>query len=184
VPALLVGFLNSPMMGHNNFGAWIRFAGEAETPHLDAKMVAISLITGFTGIAVGYLVYGAGIPVRDPTLNMGFATRLFQNRFYIDEFYLRAIVRPVRVQVAAASYWFNQNVLDAPPNLAGKGGVAFGRATYSFDQTAIDGVVNGSGRLAALFGRGLRLFQNGNVQTYATGMFIGIVALAVVVAAR
>ncbi len=184
VPALLVGFLNSPMMGHNSFGAWIRFAGEAETPHLDPRMVAISLVTGLTGIAVGYLVYGAGLPERDPTLNMGFATRLFQNRFYIDEFYLRAIVRPVRVQVARASYWFNQNVLDAPPNLAGKGGVSLGRATYSFDQTAIDGVVNGSGRLAALFGRGLRLFQNGNVQTYATGMFVGVVALAVVVAAR
>jgi NADH-quinone oxidoreductase subunit L len=185
IPAAFVGFVNSPLMpDDSNFGAWIRFHGEAHAPHLNATMVGFSLATGLVGIAVGLLVYGAGLPERDPTLNMGFATRLFANRFYIDELYLRAIVRPVRIKVAAASNWLNQNVFDAPPNLAGKGGIAFGRAAYSFDQSAIDGVVNGSGRLASVFGRGLRLFQNGNVQTYATGMFIGIVALAVIVAAR
>jgi len=184
VPALLVGFVNSPLAGHNSFGAWVRFAGEAHTPVLDPKMVAISLITGLGGIAVGYLVYGAGMPARDPTLNLGFLTRLFANRFYVDEFYLRVIVRPVRIQVAAASNWLNQKVLDAPPNLGGTGGLAAGRLAYRFDQGAIDGVVNGSGTLASLFGRGLRLMQNGNVQAYATGMFIGVVALAVLVAAR
>jgi NADH-quinone oxidoreductase subunit L len=185
VPAALAGFLNSPLMSkHSNFGSWIRFAGPPHAPHLDPTMVVFSVVTGLVGIGVGYLVYGAGLPVRDPTLNMGFATKLFQNRFYIDEFYLRGIVRPVRVQVAAASYWLNQNVFDAPPNLAGKGGVAAGRLAYSFDRNAIDGVVNGSGRVASVFGRGLRLLQNGNVQAYATGMFVGVVALAVIFAAR
>ena len=185
VPAALAGFLNSPLMPRRyNFGTWIRFAGVARAPHLDPTMVAFSVVTGLAGITVGYLVYGAGLPVRDPTLNMGLATKLFQNRFYVDEFYLRAIVRPVRVQVAAASYWLNQNVFDAPPNLAGKGGVAAGRLAYSFDRNAIDGVVNSTGRVASLFGRGLRLLQNGNVQAYATGMFVGVVALAVIFAAR
>ena len=102
----------------------------------------------------------------------------------MDEFYLRAIVRPVRIQVAAASNWLNQNVFDAPPNLASKGGVAAGQLAYAFDRNAIDGVVNGSGRVASIFGRGLRLLQNGNVQAYATAMFIGIVALAVVFSAK
>ena len=185
VPAALAGFLNSPLMGKNNFGTWIRLPGEEpHTVELDPKIVAISLVTAAVGITVGYLVYGKGLPRRDPTLHMGFATTLFQNRFYVDAFYLKAIVRPVRSQVAAASYWMNQHVLDAPPNLAGKGGVAAGRLAYSFDRNAIDGVVNGSGRVASIFGRGLRLLQNGNVQAYATGMFIGIVALAVIFAAR
>jgi len=185
VPAALAGLLNSPFMGDNNFGSWIRLAGEEKhTVELDPKIVAVSVITAAIGITVGYLVYGKGLPQRDPTLHMGFATTLFQNRFYIDEFYLRAIVRPVRVQVARASYWLNQYVFDAPPNLAGKGGVAAGRLAYAFDRNAIDGVVNGSGRLASVFGRGLRLLQNGNVQAYATGMFVGVVALAVIFAAR
>ena len=184
VPAALAGFLNSPLMGKNNFGSWIRFHGEAEAAHLDAKIVAFSLITFAVGAAAGWLVYAKGMPQRDPTLNMGFATTLFQNRFYVDAFYLKAIVRPVREQVARASYWLNQNVFDAPPNLGGKGGVAAGRLAYAFDRNAIDGVVNGSGRLASVFGRGLRLLQNGNVQAYATGMFVGVVALAVIFAAR
>jgi hypothetical protein len=38
--------------------------------------------------------------------------------------------------------------------------------------------------VASVFGRGLRLLQNGNVQAYATGMFVGVVALAVIFAAR
>ncbi|MEP7055947.1 MAG: NADH-quinone oxidoreductase subunit L [Actinomycetota bacterium] len=186
VPAALAGFLNSPWTttAHSNFGSWIRFGGAPHAAHLDPTMVVFSVVTGLTGIAVGYLVYGAGMPSRDPTLNMGFATTLFENRFYVDAFYLRAIVRPVRVQVAAASYWINQNILDAPPNLAAKGGVVAGELAYSFDQNAIDGVVNGSGRVASIFGRGLRLLQNGNVQAYATGMFAGVVALAVIFAAR
>jgi NADH-quinone oxidoreductase subunit L len=184
VPALLVGFVNSPLVGHSNFGAWVRFEGEAHQAHLDPKMVAVSLLTGLTGIAIGYLVYGAAMPERDPTLNLGFATTLFVNKFYLDELYLRAVVRPIRVQVAAASNWFNQKVLDAPPNLGGQGGVALGRLAYRFDQGVIDGAVNGSGTLASVFGRGLRLMQNGNVQAYATAMFIGVVTLAVVVAAR
>ena len=185
VPAAFAGFLNSQLMGKNNFGTWIRLpVEEAHSVELDPKIVAISLITAAVGITVGWLVYGKGLPRRDPTLHMGFATTLFQNRFYVDAFYLKAIVRPVRVQVAAASYWLNQHVFDAPPNLAGKGGVAAGRLAYSFDRNAIDGVVNGSGRVASIFGRGLRLLQNGNVQAYATGMFVGVVALAVIFAAR
>ena len=35
-----------------------------------------------------------------------------------------------------------------------------------------------------MLGKGLKLLQNGNVQAYATAMFIGIVTLAVVFSAQ
>jgi NADH:ubiquinone oxidoreductase subunit 5 (subunit L)/multisubunit Na+/H+ antiporter MnhA subunit len=115
---------------------------------------------------------------------MGFATTLLERRFYLDDLYLNGIVRPMRGTIADAANWLNQNVFDAPPNLAGKGAVVAGRAAYAVDQTLIDGTVNGSGRASALVGRVLALAQNGNVQAYATGMFVGVVALAVTIAAR
>ena len=39
-----------------------------------------------------------------------------ENRYYIDAFYMRAIVYPVRDTWSAGVYWFNQNVLDAVVN--------------------------------------------------------------------
>jgi NADH-quinone oxidoreductase subunit L len=130
-------------------------------------------------------VYAAGMPRRDPTLQMGFATTLFQRKFYLDDLYLGAIVRPTRVALAQASYWLNQRVLDAPLNLGAKATVLAGKGTYTaIDQGVVDGAVNGSGRTADLMGRGLKLLQNGNVQAYATAMFIGIVTLTVVFSVR
>ena len=140
------------------------FVGQPyHAPELDPTVAGISVLLFLLGIGAAYSVYAKGAPERDPTLHLGLATRLFSRKFYLDDLYLGAIVRPVREQVAQASYWLNQHV---------------------FDQSVVDGAVNGAGRTASFFGRGLRLLQNGNVQAYATGMFIGIVALAVIFSAR
>jgi NADH-quinone oxidoreductase subunit L len=135
-------------------------------------------------MGVAYAVYGRGLPRRDPTLSMGPLTMLFQNKFYLDELYLNGVVRPTRVAISNAAYWLNQNVFDAPPNLGAKATIALGQGTYVVDQEVVDGAVNGSGRTADMLGKGLRLLQNGNVQAYATAMFIGVVALTVVFSAR
>ena len=186
VPAALVGLWNSPLFADGTyFGKVIAFAGqELHAPALHVPLATMSVAIALTGIAVGYAVYGKGMPQRDPTLSMGVVTTVLQRKFYLDDLYLNGIVRPIRTTVAQASYRLNQVVFDAPPNLGGKAGIALGRMTYQFDQAVVDGAVNGSGRATAFVGRGLRLLQNGNVQAYATGMFIGIVALAVVFAAR
>jgi NADH-quinone oxidoreductase subunit L len=147
-------------------------------------LAGASIALFLVGVGVSFAVYGAGLPRRDPTLNMGFLTTLFANKFYLDDLYLNGLVRPVRTAFAAGAYWLNQNVFDAPPNLLGRYAVDAGRGTYVVDQTVVDGAVNGSGRATDVFGRVLKLLQNGNVQAYATAMFIGIIALAVVFSAR
>jgi NADH-quinone oxidoreductase subunit L len=187
VPAALLGLLGSPLMGEDGpyFGKVVAFAGQVvHPPHIHLALGGASFLLFLVGAGVGFAVYGKGLPRRDPTLHMGFATTLFRNKFYLDELYLNAIVRPVRDQVANASYWLNQNVFDAPPNLAGKYAIKAGRGAYAVDQSVVDGAVNGSGRTTDYLGRGLRLLQNGNVQAYATAMFIGVVAIAVVFSAR
>jgi len=186
VPAIFLGLLGSPLLKDGPFfGKVIAFTGQVvHEPHIHLALGGTSFLLFLVGAGVGYAVYGKGLPRRDPTLNMGFATTLFQNKFYLDELYLNGIVRPIRTQVSNAAYWLNQNVFDAPPNLAGKYAVQAGRGAYAVDQTVVDGAVNGSGRTMDYLGRGLRLLQNGNVQAYATAMFIGVVAIAVVFSAR
>ena len=186
VPAAFLGLLGSPLMGEGAyFGKVVAFAGQhTHAPHLHLALGGLSVLLFIVGAGVGFAVYGKGMPRRDPTLHMGFATRLFANKFYLDELYLNGLIRPVRTTVSNAAYWLNQNVFDAPPNLFGKGAILAGRGAYSMDQSVVDGAVNGSGRTADYLGRALRLLQNGNVQAYATAMFIGVVALAVVFSAR
>jgi NADH-quinone oxidoreductase subunit L len=186
VPAMFLGLLGSPLLKNGPyFGKVIAFAGQhPHEPALHLILGGVSVLLFVLGAGAGYAVYGKGLPQRDPTLHMGFATRLFANKFYLDELYLNAIVRPIRTSVSNGANWLNQNVFDAPPNLAGRFAVRAGDGAYAIDQSVVDGAVNGSGRTADYLGRGLRLLQNGNVQAYATAMFIGIVALAVVFSAR
>ena len=186
VPSIFLGLLGSPLMGEGPFfGEVVAFAGQhVHEPHLHLALGGLSVLLFVVGAGVGYAVYGKGMPRRDPTLNMGFATTLFANKFYLDELYLNGLVRPIRTTVATASNWLNQNVFDAPPNLLGKAAIRAGDGAYGMDQSVVDGAVNGSGRTADYLGRGLKLLQNGNVQAYATAMFIGIVALAVVFSAQ
>ena len=103
-----------------------------------------------------------------------------ENRYYIDAFYMRAIVYPVRDTWSAGVYWFNQNVLDAVVN--GAAGLAKGlaAAVMWFDRNVIDGIVNGSGRTAGRTGNALKYLQTGNVQWYAVGLFVGVLALTIV----
>jgi NADH-quinone oxidoreductase subunit L len=186
VPALVLGLLGSPLMEKGPyFAKVIAFRGqEVHPPHFHLALGGASVLLFLVGVGTAYAIYGKGLPRRDPTLNMGFATTLFANKFYLDELYLNGIIRPVRTTVATAAYWLNQNVFDAPPNVLGRLAVKAGDGAYAVDQSVVDGAVNGSGRTADYLGRGLRLLQNGNVQAYATAMFIGIVALAVVFSAR
>ena len=44
----------------------------------------------------------------------------------------------------------------------------------------IDGIVNGAGETAGRTGNVLKHLQTGNVQWYAVGLFVGVIALAVV----
>ena len=60
--------------------------------------------------------------------------------------------------------------------------MALGRSVLAFDRDVVDATVNGAGRTARWAGGVVKLSQNGNVQLYATGMLVGAVAIAIVVA--
>jgi NADH-quinone oxidoreductase subunit L len=99
------------------------------------------------------------------------------NRYYIDDFYMAFIVRPIRDRLSVAVYWFNQNVLDGVVNGAAVFTRGLSRGVAWIDRTIVDGAVNGLGSLAGATGGLLRYLQNGNVQWYAVGLFAGVIVL-------
>ncbi len=77
--------------------------------------------------------------------------RLWEGRYFWDEFYQKTIVKPL-VDVGAK-------------------GMAL------FDGAVIDGAVNGLARTTRAVGAGLRMLQTGVVQAYALAMVVGVVLL-------
>jgi NADH-quinone oxidoreductase subunit L len=173
-----VGLLGSPQLGAV-FGDWVFF----EKPH-EATFVAWIALLG-TVVAVGGLLLGYSLykerKERDPMESaLGPMWNVLQNRYYIDAFYMRAIVYPTRDTLSAAVYWTNQHVLDGIVNGAAALARAASRVIMWIDRTIIDGFVNGLGETAGSSGGLLKQLQSGNVQWYAAGLFVGVIALAIV----
>lgn len=112
-----------------------------------------SALLGLVLVAVGggaaFLVWNRD-PALDPARVLGPARPVFARAFSVDEFYDLAIVRPVR---------------------------ALAREVVGFDGRRVDGAVTGSGRAATWLGELLRVPQNGNAQTYLTGLLAGVVVI-------
>jgi NADH-quinone oxidoreductase subunit L len=160
VPSLLVGF------AHTAFTHWMPFplAGKALSLLTERQetLGEISLAPGLTavsstvvllGVLVVWLRWRVAGEAADP-IPLPERTRAFlASGFGMHDLYMRALVRPVRDSVA--------------------------RVVGAFDKAVVDGAVVGTGRTAIGFGGLLRFTQNGNVQIYATMLFVGVLAIAV-----
>jgi NADH-quinone oxidoreductase subunit L len=180
-----VGFLGIPVIGV--FQDWIFVPGEAHPGFdtfynivLPVGSVAIALVA----IAVGWLMFQRN-RWRVDLLGgpFGWSYRLLANRYFIDDFYLHRIVRPVQYALAKAAYWTDQNVIDGAVNGTASGTVASAGATYNgIDQAVVDGAINGAAGLTGWSGGILRYVQTGNVQRYAAMLFAAVALFVAVFA--
>src|SRR5881296_3339172 len=115
-------------------------------------IMAVATLMGLVGIATAYIVY-----VRWPGLPDRLAAqwqrvyRLSLNKWYVDEAYDRAVVRPT-VRLADRLWTW-------------------------VDVAMIDAAVNGVARAIAWWGWVMRLVQSGQTQHYALGMTLGAVLI-------
>jgi NADH-quinone oxidoreductase subunit L len=174
---LLVGFLGAGPVGAAFFD-WVFFE-EPEAVHLVAWIAALSVGIAAIGVGAGYFVYRRWNE-RDPIRSLGPVYTLLERKYYLDDFYWKWIIRPIRDPVAAFVYWTNQTILDGAVNGAGSLTKAFSRVIAWFDRTVIDGAVNGAAHLAGFTGGILRYVQSGNVQRYAVLLFTGVLVLTVI----
>jgi NADH-quinone oxidoreductase subunit L len=118
-----------------------------------AGSAALSLLLVTVGAAAAFLVWNTD-PALDPARVLGPVRTTFERAFYVDEVYDLAIVRPVQ---------------------------ALARAVVTVDARGIDAVVEGSANVARRLGGLLRSPQNGNPQTYLTGLLTGVVVIVLAV---
>ncbi|MGH3241829.1 MAG: NADH-quinone oxidoreductase subunit 5 family protein [Spirillospora sp.] len=116
-------------------------------PHVGSALLSMLLV--LVGAAAAFLVWNRD-PALDPARALGPARPLFARAFYVDELYALIIVRPV---------------------------LALARYVVIFDGRQVDGAVVGAGRGARRLGGLLRVPENGNVQTYLTGLLAGVVVI-------
>jgi NADH-quinone oxidoreductase subunit L len=157
IGSVFAGVVGSPLVGSNNIGKWI------STPLLPSEgaievnwgVVVLSTVIAVLGIAAGGALYRRGLPEREYLERVPPLWTLLERKYFLDDLYEGVFVRAVTGQLAPATYWFDQRV--------------------------IDGVVNGAGLGTRRLSRGLRYLQSGQAQWYAAALFIGVVGLAVVV---
>jgi len=98
-------------------------------------------------------------------------------KYYVDELYALAVVRPA-TGLARLFSWFDAHVVDGVVNLAGILGRFASAISDVIDRYGVDYAVNGVASLTRGAGRSLRRVQTGHIQTYLYGALGG--ALVVV----
>ena len=117
-----------------------------------AAIMVIATLMGLGGIATAYYCYVASPGLPDRLAQRWHQVyRLSLNKWYVDEVYDRALIRPT-LRLAD-------------------------RLWTSVDVAVIDGAVNGVARGIAWCGWLLRLTQSGQTQHYALGMALGAILI-------
>jgi NADH-quinone oxidoreductase subunit L len=173
--SVVAGFVGAPFVS-GGFKSWVHF-GAVEHEPFSFGLAVLSVGVGLAGIAFGYRLYST-YKERDPLLALGPAYTLLVNKYYLDDLYMKGIVRPIQYGLSKAVYWTNQNILDGAVNAAAWLTRKLSLGVNAFDKRGIDGAVNGTGIFTKLVGAGLRRVQSGNVQSYAALLFAGTVILA------
>ena len=131
--------LLSPLYGHAH-------------PHVSPLVKYLPTLLGLGGIGLAYRWYVQN-PATPDRLSRRFAGlhRLLLNKYYVDELYEAAIIRPL----LAVSDWLWK----------------------VWDTVVIDGLVNGTAQVIQANGSILRFWQTGNVQTYALSFCCGAIVI-------
>jgi NADH-quinone oxidoreductase subunit L len=148
----VVGFLGPTHL----FADWVRYGPRVHEP-VDWGFAAVSVLGVLAGIAVGYRLYSRWRE-RDPLMRLGPAYAFVERKYFLDDLYLRGLVRPIQYPAA--------------------------EAVNSVDRRVVDGTVNGAAVAARGVGGMLRYLQSGSVQRYAALLVAGVFVLVFVVVAR
>ncbi len=145
------GFVGSPLMG-NAFGHFINAPGSA---HHQANFIimTVSSLLAIAGIFLAWLIYQKqAIKAEELKQRWSVAYNILYHKYYIDEFY--AWIRKVLVDAAAALMeWVDLKI--------------------------VNGTVNSLAYLTGFWGRSLRYTVNGQVQTYALWVVLGVALLLI-----
>jgi NADH-quinone oxidoreductase subunit L len=125
----------------------------SDTLRPEVGMAVVSLVCTLAGAGAVYLVWNRD-PALDPVRLLGPARPLLRDGFRLDAVYHVLVVRPA---------------------------VALAEMVVHTDERAVDAAVVGTGRGTRRLGGLLRVTENGNPQTYISGVLAGVVVIVLAV---
>jgi NADH-quinone oxidoreductase subunit L len=130
---------------------------EAVAHALETPLAIVAVITALVGLFAAYWLY-VKQPSKPDSLakSFGGAYQTLLHKYYVDELYNAAIVRPLM--------WLSTNV--------------FWKAV---DVSIIDGAVNGIAEGITVVGDGTRRTQSGNTRSYAVWVVVGAIVIVAVI---
>jgi NADH-quinone oxidoreductase subunit L len=180
--SVAIGWINIPgvtSLFTEEVGTLFVAAGDHHAEGINYGLAVLGTLAAVAGIVAGYFLWFADKDTQEErdTFRIPVLYPLLEHKYYIDDFYMDGIVRPLRGPVARAVDWFNGHVIDLVVNGAGVLAVKAGRVVYWFDQKGVDGAVNASAAVTGEAGGALRLLQTGRVQQYVFLIVTGAVVL-------
>jgi NADH-quinone oxidoreductase subunit L len=138
---------------------------------------ALALLSALLGVLLAFVVYYFGYldPAQTHEQFLG-VFRLLWNKWYFDELYRFALVRPSLV-VAQWCRWFDTRVIDGVIDGSARATVQFSNWDGRFDLGIVDGLVNLTARVIYAVGAWLRVFQTGLIRSYVLFLAVAAVGL-------
>jgi NADH-quinone oxidoreductase subunit L len=182
--SIVAGLVNAAPLGLEKFTKYVEptiafpdlVHAEFDYPK---AIISVSLAVLAIGVAAFYWFRHEetgplkGLTEHNALARLGYT--FLDNKYYLDHLYENVIVDGIRGPLARAAYWFNQNVIDAVVNGAGRTTAVVGRFAYdTVDQKVVDGAMNGIAYETGAAGEEVRKVQGGQVQRYALILFAGV----------
>ncbi len=145
---------------------------------------AFAVIT-FVVVIVGW--YLADMMYRQHTLDPARFSEMFggvpyewvYNKYYVDEFYDRAVVQPYLFATRTFA-WFDTNIIDGVVNLAARIIVFGSWLSGLFDKYVVDALVNFASNVTFEVGGRLRRLQTGSINGYLYGILAAVMLILLV----
>ena len=157
------------------------FAGFFRPVRPDFLTMGISTAIAVIGIGLAYSFYilNNKILSADVRARFAFLYRLLSNKYYIDEIYEAALIKPC-FRLAESAARFDLGVVDGAVNLTARVSVVLSKMQSWFDLYIVDGIVNMVANIAWLCSAILRRLQTGLVQNYILIAFFGLAIIILI----
>jgi len=178
-PAYLEAYPETPEVE----AAYVAPGGEPEHHEHPWYFTMLAWSLGLAGVGVGVAAFRSGARDQDTRLMPVPVDDLSRNKFYMDDFYLDAVI-PAAHAVSAKCAWVDANVVDGAVNVSGAAAVLLGDVSGDGDKVIVDGAVNLTADVAQGAGAVVSTAQTGRVRNYiaaALGLTAVVIALLVFV---
>jgi len=161
--------------------AGVQVQGEIHHAEHGLAPLITSLIVAGLGIAASFAVYQFKVFSAERMAKaLGPVYRTVYNKFYVDEFVLKFVVRPLVYQWNVWCAAFDKYIVDGIVNNVGQNTAKTATGSGWFDRNIIDGAIETLGFVTQVFGAIARIFQSGFLQHYLTWL-AGSAALGLIV---